>query len=124
MAFMNIFDVDVVREIWEFAPLDDITIRVLHRNHAMQREEDEYILMVPIGTMLGEIKEKLLDTEFRNFGLLHDELMLWERARKHIELSDNDDFEDATTLCLLLVNKQEVSDEEEESGDETEIDDD
>ena len=53
--------------------------------------------------------------------------MLWVRAHQHIELSDNDDFEDDTTLCLNLINKQEVSDEEDEekeSGDETEIDDD
>ena len=121
---MGILDVNVIDRIWEFGPLDDITVRVLHRNHAMQVEEDEYISTVLVGTTLGEVTEKLLDAEFRKFGWFHDELMLWERAHQHIELSDNDDFEDDTTLCLNLINKQEVSDEEEESGDETEIGDD
>ena len=65
---MNIFDVSVVNKIWEFVPLDDITIRVLHRNHAMQLEEDEYIFTVPVRTTLGEIKEKRLDAEFKKFG--------------------------------------------------------
>ena len=80
IAFMSIFDVHVIDRIWEFGPLDDITIRVLHRNHAMQLEEDEYIFTVPVGTTLGEIKEKLLDAEFRKFGWLHDELMLCEKC--------------------------------------------
>ena len=51
--------------------------------------------------------------------------MLWEKAHQHIELSDIDDCEDDTTLCLRLVNKhysreqsdEEVSEEEEESED-------
>jgi hypothetical protein len=115
IAFMSIFDVHVIDRIWQFGPLDDITIRVLHRNNAMQLEEDEYILKVPVGATLGEIKEKLLDAEFRKFGWLYDGPMLWERAHQHIELSDKDDFEDDTTLCLRLFNKhyfQEASDEE------------
>ena len=51
------------------------------------------------------------------FGWLHDDLMLWERARQHIELDDLDDFEDDTTLCSTLVIAhyfQEVSEEEED----------
>ena len=76
MALTNIFDVSVVYKIWEFVPLDDITVRILHRNHAMKLEEDECILTVPVGTTLGEIKQKRLDAEFRKFGWLHDELLL------------------------------------------------
>ena len=37
-----------------------------------------------------------------------------------VEYNENDDFEEDTTLCLNLINKQEVSDEEdgeEESAD-------
>ena len=93
----------------------------------MKLEEGECILTVLVRTTLGEITEKLLDAEFRKFGWLHDEPMLWERAHQHIELSDNDDLEDDTTRCLNLINKQEVSDEEdeeEESGDEMDIDED
>ena len=99
MALMSIFDVNVIDRIWEFGPLDDITIRVLHRNHAMQLDEDEYLFMVPVRTTLGKIKETLLDAEFRKFGRLHDELMLWERAHQNIELTDKADFKDDTTLC-------------------------
>ena len=103
MALMNIFDVNVVDKIWEFVSSDDITIRALHRNHAMRLEEGEYIFTVLVGTTLWEIKEKLLDAEFRKFGWLHDELMLLEKMCPNVEYNDNDDFEDDTTLCLNLV---------------------
>ena len=56
MALLSIFDVIEIDRIWEFGPLDDISIRVLHLNHPMQLEEDEYIFTVPTGTTLGEIK--------------------------------------------------------------------
>ena len=68
MALMNIFDVSVVCKIWGFVPVDGITIKVMHMNHAMSLEEDEYIFTVPVGTTLGEIKQKLLDTKFKKFG--------------------------------------------------------
>ena len=58
IAFMGIFDVNVIDRIWEFGPLDDISIRVLHRNHPMQLEAGEYSFTVPIGTSLKEIKQK------------------------------------------------------------------
>ena len=83
-------------------------------NHAMSLEEDEYIFTVPVWTTLGLIKEKLLETKFRKFGWLQDELLLWERAHTYIELDDLDDFDEDTTLGLTLVNKHEVSEEEEE----------
>ena len=66
MALMNIFDVNVIGRIWEFGPLDDISIRALHLNHPMQVEEGEYRLTVPIGTTLGKIKQKLLGAKFRS----------------------------------------------------------
>ena len=47
MALMSIFDVNVIGRVWEFEPLDDISIRVLHLNHPMQLEEDEHIFTVP-----------------------------------------------------------------------------
>ena len=80
MASMNIFDVSVVYKIWEFVPLDDITIRVMHMNHAMSLWEDECIDTIPVGKTSGEMKQKVLDTKFRKFGWLHDELILWEKA--------------------------------------------
>ena len=43
MPLMNIFDVHVVDKIWDFVPLDDISIRVMHRSHDVQLEEGEYI---------------------------------------------------------------------------------
>ena len=122
MALMNVFDVIVVYKIWEFVPLDDITIRVAHMNHAMSLQEDEYIFTVPVGTTLGEIEQRLLDTKFNEFGWLHDELILWVKTHQHIEFDDLDNCEDGTTLCLKLFNRhyfreesdEEVSEEEEE----------
>ena len=124
---MSIFNVNVIDRIWEFVPLDDITSRVLHMNHAMSLEEDEYISTVLVGTTLGERKERLLDAKLGEFRWLQDELLLWEKAHQHIELDDLNDFEDDTTLCLKLIKKhyfreeieEEVS-EEEESEEESE----
>ena len=124
MELMHIFDVSVVYKIWEFVPLDDISIRVLRRNHPMQLEEGEYIFTVPIGTTLGEIKQTLVYAKFKEFGWLDDELLLWQKLRPCVELTDNDDSEDDTTLHVNRVNKhycREESDaerEEEESEEE------
>ena len=123
---MSILEVNVIYRIWEFGPLDDISIRVLHRNHPMQLEEGEYIFTVRIGTTLKEVKQKLFDVKLREFRWLDDELMLWEKMRPCVELTDKDDFEDDTTLYLNLVNKhycREESEEdrvEEESAEESE----
>ena len=73
IAFISIFDVHAIDRIWQFVPLDDITISVLHRNHAMQLEEDEYIFTVPVRTTLGEMKERILDAKFKEVRWLHDE---------------------------------------------------
>jgi hypothetical protein len=81
MGLMSIFDVNMVDKIWEFVPFDDISIRVLHLNHPMQLEEDEYRFTVPIGTTLGDVKQKVLDAKFRRVGWVHDELFSWERMR-------------------------------------------
>ena len=51
---------------------------------------------------------------------MHDELLLWEKMRPCVELRDNDEFEDDTTLHLNLVDKhyfgedngEEMSEEE------------
>ena len=98
--------------------LDDISIRVLHRNHPMQLEEDECMFTVPIGTTLGEIKRKALDVKFREFGWLANEMLLWESMCSCVELTDNDDFEDDTTLHLNLMHKHYCKEESEEEREE------
>ena len=65
MALMSIFYVNVIDRIWEFGPLDEIRITVLHLNHPMQLEE--YVFTVPKGTTLEEITQKLVDAKFRKF---------------------------------------------------------
>ena len=96
MALMNLLDVSAVCKIWEFVPLDDINIRVMHMNHAMSLEEDEYIFTVPVGTTLGEIKEKLLDAKFRESTWLHDELLLWEKPHQYTQSL-------TTTMILKMI---------------------
>ena len=118
---MNMFDVHVIDKIWEFGPLGDITIRVLHRNHPMQLEEDEYVFTVLVGTTLGEIKQELFAAMFRECRWLHDELMLWEKMCPNVELNGNDDFKDDTTLCLKLINKHYFREESDEEVSEEEV---
>jgi len=118
---MSIFDVNVIGRIREFVPLDDISIRVLHLNHPMQPAKDECIFTIPIGTTLGKIKQKLVDAKFKRLGWLDDEMLLWEKMRPCVELTDNGDFEDDTTLHLNLVNKHYSKEESEEEVSEEEV---
>ena len=61
-----------------------------------------------------------MDVKFRRVGWLDDELMLWENMCPNVELTDNDDFEDDTTLCLKLGNKHYFREESEEEREEEE----
>ena len=115
---MNVFDASAVQHIWEFAPLPDITIKVLHEKHPLL-DPDEYLFVVPVGTTVGEIKEKLLARKFRKFGWLRIELKLWA-CRPHEELADDDDFEDDTTVRLTLDHHHHYGSSDDEESDESE----
>ena len=115
IAFMNIFNVNVVHNIWEHIPLEDISIKVLHQTHACQLEPDEYCFEVPIGTTVRELKERLLDVEFRKFEWLPDEMVIQERCNQHVIRMDSDDFEEGTTLCLNLVFNWPQSDSDDDN---------
>ena len=56
LDFMHMFDVNVVHNIWELVPLEDITVKVLHESHARQLEPDEYCFEVPIGSTARDLK--------------------------------------------------------------------
>ena len=93
----------MVHNVCERVPLEDIAVKVLHQSHACQLEPDEYCFEVPMGTTVGELKERLLDAEFRKLGWNADEMVMWERCRPNVILTDNDDFEDGATLILSLL---------------------
>ena len=63
-----------------------------------------------------------MDAKFREFGWLHDELLLWEKMCPTVEYNDLDDFEDDTTLCLKLVNKHYFREESDEEVSEDDMD--
>ena len=115
MAFVNVFDANVVQNIWEFIPLPDITIRVLHENHPMALECEAYIYVVRTGTTVAEIKKKLLDAKFRKFGWLPDEMTLrWGS----IDLYELFELEyDATLMLNLYPTIYDESDGESEEDD-------
>ena len=119
LALLNVFDVDTVKRIMDLVPPDEITIRVLHQNHVMQLEPDEYVFTVPINTTVEEIKEKLLDTRLgRKIAWYADELMLCENVRPDVELDDGEEFTMDTTLWLTLIWKHNYdfsSDEDDEN---------
>ena len=76
MAFMNVFDANVVKNIWELMPLPDITIKVIDESHYVA--SNEHIFVVSVGTTASEIKEKLLDTGLRKFGWIATDMLLEE----------------------------------------------
>jgi len=101
IAFMNVFDANVVNNIREFIPLNNITICVLHQTDERQLDSDEYEFVVPVGTTVGKIKEKLLATEFREYGWLASDMIL-------DTLNDDDDelpFDDMTIITFLDEDK-------------------
>ena len=118
MAFMNVFDANVVQNIREFIPLPDITIRVLHENHPMALECNVYIYVVRTGTTVAGIKKKLLDARFRKFGWLPDEMTLrWG----YFDLHELFELEyDATLMLNLYPIWREGDDDEESDGDDDE----
>ena len=99
IAFMNVFDANVVNNIREFIPLNNIKICVLHQFEERQLDSDEYEFVVPVGTTVGEIKEKLLATEFREYGWLASDMIL--------DTLDDDElpFEDMTIITFLDEDK-------------------
>ena len=52
------------------------------------------------GTTVAELKEKLLGADFIKFTWLADEVVMWGESRPNVILTNNDDFEDDTTLWL------------------------
>ena len=112
MAFMNVFDANVVKNIREFIPLPEITIRVLHENHPLALDVYVYIYVVPTGTTVAEIKKKLLDAKFRKFGWLPDEMTLrWGFTY----LNDLFELDDDAILKLNLHPRIYDGDDDEES---------
>ena len=120
MAFMNVFDANVVQNIREFIPLPEITIRVLHENHPMALDVYVYIYVVRTGTTVAEIKEKLLDARFRKYGWLPDEMQLMLGYSNLYELCDDDELEYDETLKLKLYPTIYDGDDDEESEEDDE----
>ena len=52
---------------------------------------------------VAEIKEKLLDAEFRKLSWLDDEMVMWQECSPNVMLTNSYDFEDDTVLWLNLV---------------------
>ena len=93
LAFANIFDLNVVRRIQEFKPLDDVTIRVRwHYNTDDPKDYIQFVFVVPVGTTVGEIKDKLLDAEFAKGWWFYDELELYEQVDPDTDINDDDAF--------------------------------
>ena len=61
LDLVHVFDLGVVYKISQVFPLEEITIKVLHLNHACQLEPDENGLEAPNGTTVGGLKEQLLE---------------------------------------------------------------
>ena len=75
---------------------------VFHGGHACEFDPDVYCFEVLVGTTVAAIKGKLLDGRLRNSGWLADEMVMWEDCRPNVALTNNDDFEDDTTLWWNL----------------------
>ena len=120
LAFANIFDLNVVRRIQEFKPLDDITIRVRwHYNTDDPEDYFQFVFVVPVGTTVGEIKDKLLDAEFAKGWWCYDELELYEQFDPDTDINDDDAFSSNNTVLTLILNiRSDEEDEEDEEEDE------
>jgi len=80
----------IIDKIHELIPRD-IHIRIIHDNHPLM-EANEYFYVVRQGTTIYELKEMLLDDEFRKFGWDSRELILFRRIFPN-DILDDDNME-------------------------------
>jgi len=80
-----------------------VHIKVNHEKHFCSLDPDEYTYILPYGTTIYELKQKLLYDEFEKFGWESDELILFEKACPCVDYDDDYELNDDYIFELQLT---------------------
>ena len=102
IALIPVLPNQVLDKIIDYLPPNDVHIKVYHDKHFCQLEPSEYTYILPYGTTIYELKQKLLYDEFEKYGWDSDELIITEHNAPCVILEDDYELEDDYILGLQL----------------------
>ena len=76
IALIPVLPNNVLDKVFEYLPPNDVHVKVYHEKHWCALEPSEYTYILPYGTTIYELKQKLLYDEFEKYGWESDELIL------------------------------------------------
>ena len=103
IALIPVLPNNVLDKVFEYIPPKDVHVKVYHEKHFCQLEPSEYIYILPYGTTIYELKQKLLYDEFEKFGWESDELILFEKACPCVDYDDDYELNDDYIFELQLT---------------------
>ena len=114
LAFLNIFEPSIVKNIYEFALIEPTMAHVLFQNHPMCKEEEFFILLPNERATIGELQEEMSQMErFKKNNWYPHEMHFFTTAYE--DALDPDEFiDDYGTLTLRLIITYRWSSEESE----------
>jgi len=102
IALIPVLPNNVLDKVFEYLPPKDVHVKVYHEKHWCALEPSEYTYILPYGTTIYELKQKLLYDEFEKYGWESDELILKYHNSWCEMLEDNYEINDDHMLGLQL----------------------
>ena len=102
IALIPVLPNNVLDKVFEYLPPKDVHVKVYHEKHWCALEPSEYTYILPYGTTIYELKQKLLYDEFEKYGWDSDELIITEHTAPCVILEDDYELEDDYVLGLQL----------------------
>ena len=108
IALIPVLPNNVLDKVFEYLPPNDVHIKVYHEKHWCALEPSEYTYILPYGTTIYELKQKLLYADLEKYGWESDELNLFTCPR--VEYDDDYELNDDYVFELQLIEKIKWSD--------------
>ena len=102
IALIPVLPSNVLDKVFEYLPPSDVHVKVYHEKHWCALEPSEYTYILPYGTTIYELKQKLLYDEFEKYGWDSDELIITEHSAHCVILEDDYELNDDYMLGLQL----------------------
>ena len=120
IALIPLLPNNVLDKVWEYLPPKDVHVNVNHDKHSCLWPS-EYTYILPYGTTIYELKQKLLYDEFEKFGWDSDELMLMESPCVILEddYELNDDYMLKLQLCPIRWSDCSDNDSDDDNNNES-----
>ena len=102
IALIPVLPNNVLDKVFEYLPPNDVHSKVYREKHWCALEPSEYTYILPYGTTIYELKQKLLYDEFEKYGWESDELILKHHNSWCEMLEDNYEINENHMLGLQL----------------------